>query len=105
MKVRKQRCSSFRCNLRPRPRRRPRNGFRTSVEWLGLLRPLRARGGLFFMALSFPCPSGEKPLDVVQDQLMVIGLREDRAVLTKLTRSMGCALRSTRKDNVQLRAH
>src|SRR5258708_32691234 len=51
------------------------------------------------------CPSGEKPLDVVQDQLVVIGLREDRAVLTKLTRSMGCALRGASKDNVQLRPH
>jgi hypothetical protein len=50
-------------------------------------------------------PSSEKTFDVVQRYLVVVGFREDRTVLTQLTRSIGGALRSARKDNVQLRAH
>ena len=56
-------------------------------------------------APALPHPSGKKPLDVVQHYLVVVGFREDRTVLTKLTRSMGCALRGASKDNVQLRPH
>jgi hypothetical protein len=47
-------------------------------------------------------PSGKKPLDVVQHYLVVVGFREDRTVLTKLTRSMGCALRGASKDAEEL---
>ena len=50
-------------------------------------------------------PSGEKTLDVVQRYLVIVGFREDRTVLTKLTRSMGCALRGASKDNVYFRAY
>ena len=56
-------------------------------------------------APALPHPSGKKPLDVVQHYLVIIGFREDRTVLTKLTRSVGCALRGASKDNVQLRPH
>jgi hypothetical protein len=56
-------------------------------------------------APALPHPSGKKQLDVVQHYLVVVGFREDRTVLTKLTRSMGCALRGASKDNVQLRPH
>jgi hypothetical protein len=45
-------------------------------------------------------PSREKPLNVVLHELVVVGFREDWAVLTKLTCSMGCALRGARKDSV-----
>ena len=50
-------------------------------------------------------PSSEKTFDVIQRYLVIVGFREDRTVLTKLTRSMGCALRGASKDNVQLRLH
>jgi hypothetical protein len=66
--------------------------------------PNEAQGPRCQSPAALPRPSGEKTLDAVQHDLVVIGLHEQRPCLTQLSRILDCAPWRSGKQYLQFRS-